>query len=246
MYNSITRSLETEPIPVCRQYGPDFAIYSPLAGSLSSGKYKNLTSTTKAASATQLEAWANYTVSGTSKCQPSNIYGLLYLTSSNERITVLCTLVHSTLSKESSARWVAQPFLSPPSPFLSLPSLSFPFLSSYFTLYKPHGIFYLSIVHQPITHRARPDPSLLLQLIPSPQSHRYISRSTTFSLSLLFSVEGKLLPYNTPIMKTIYPTYLSILGREQRMGMARRFSFRSCSRPYRVPWYLLTPKIKIR
>ncbi|OAT00173.1 uncharacterized protein BDCG_16500 [Blastomyces dermatitidis ER-3] len=41
MYNTITRSIETELIPACRRYGIDVVIYNPLAGGLLSGKYKS-------------------------------------------------------------------------------------------------------------------------------------------------------------------------------------------------------------
>ncbi|ORY09223.1 aflatoxin B1 aldehyde reductase member 2 [Clohesyomyces aquaticus] len=40
MYNAITRSIETELIPCCRQYKIDIVIYNPLAGGIFSGKYK--------------------------------------------------------------------------------------------------------------------------------------------------------------------------------------------------------------
>ncbi|KAL2869305.1 aldo/keto reductase family protein [Aspergillus lucknowensis] len=40
MYNAITRSIETELIPVCKRYGIDIVIYNPLAGGIFSGKYK--------------------------------------------------------------------------------------------------------------------------------------------------------------------------------------------------------------
>ncbi|KAL2855851.1 NADP-dependent oxidoreductase domain-containing protein [Aspergillus pseudoustus] len=40
MYNAITRSIETELIPVCKRYGIDIVIYNPLAGGVFSGKYK--------------------------------------------------------------------------------------------------------------------------------------------------------------------------------------------------------------
>lgn len=41
MYNAITRSVESEVIPVCRRYGIDVVVYNPIAGGLFSGKYKS-------------------------------------------------------------------------------------------------------------------------------------------------------------------------------------------------------------
>ncbi|KAF2192387.1 aflatoxin B1 aldehyde reductase member 2 [Zopfia rhizophila CBS 207.26] len=41
MYNAITRSIESELIPCCRQYRIDIVIYNPLAGGIFSGKYKS-------------------------------------------------------------------------------------------------------------------------------------------------------------------------------------------------------------
>jgi aflatoxin B1 aldehyde reductase len=43
MYNAITRSIETELIPVCRRYGLDIVVYNPIAGGLFSGKYTSMT-----------------------------------------------------------------------------------------------------------------------------------------------------------------------------------------------------------
>ncbi|KAF2264431.1 aflatoxin B1 aldehyde reductase member 2 [Lojkania enalia] len=40
MYNAITRAIEPELIPCCRQYKIDIVIYNPLAGGIFSGKYK--------------------------------------------------------------------------------------------------------------------------------------------------------------------------------------------------------------
>ncbi|PNS20226.1 hypothetical protein CAC42_5676 [Sphaceloma murrayae] len=41
MYNAITRSIESELIPVCRRYGLDVVVYNPVAGGIFSGKYKS-------------------------------------------------------------------------------------------------------------------------------------------------------------------------------------------------------------
>ncbi|KAL2801874.1 NADP-dependent oxidoreductase domain-containing protein [Aspergillus granulosus] len=40
MYNSITRTIETELIPACRRYGLDIVIYNPIAAGVLAGKYK--------------------------------------------------------------------------------------------------------------------------------------------------------------------------------------------------------------
>ncbi|KAF2000643.1 aflatoxin B1 aldehyde reductase member 2 [Amniculicola lignicola CBS 123094] len=59
MYNAITRSIETELIPCCRQYKIDIVVYNPLAGGIFSGKYKTSEIPTEGRYSNQAERMGN-------------------------------------------------------------------------------------------------------------------------------------------------------------------------------------------